>query len=473
MDDLPVRWATANLESCVDILDSQRIPVNSDERERRKGTTPYYGATGQVGWIDDFLFDEELLLIGEDGAPFFDKSKLISYVIKGKSWVNNHAHVLRAIHGLTTNVFLKHYLNQFDFTGYVNGTTRLKLTQGSLKAIPVKIPPSHEQRRIVAKLEKLLAKVDACKERLEKIPAILKRFRQSVLAAAFSGSLTSAFRKSIASCSQTEAPNYENENQQIPCPWRHTKLGDLISEGPKNGLYKPQSDYGSGVRIVRIDNFYDGKITAWGELKRLRVSEKELEDYGLQNDDLVINRVNSMQFLGKSGLVRGLDAPCVFESNMMRIRVKKELVLPEYLIAYLNSSTGLNELRKNAKHAVNQSSINQHDVQNAAVVLPPLEEQAIIIQKLNELFQLSEKIILRYQSANTQVAKLTQSILAKAFRGELAPQDPDDEPASELLKRIHAEREKKTAEGRKSGRIRTISKAKRGGRKSLRLSRSV
>ena len=81
MGDLPERWATANLEICVDILDSQRIPVNSDERVKRKGAIPYYGATGQVGWIDDFLFDEELLLIGEDGAPFFDKSKEIAYII--------------------------------------------------------------------------------------------------------------------------------------------------------------------------------------------------------------------------------------------------------------------------------------------------------------------------------------------------------------------------------------------------------
>lgn len=91
----PPSWREHALSECVDVLDSKRIPINSKERALRVGPIPYYGATGQVGWIDDYLFDEELVLLGEDGAPFLDKSKPIAYVIEGKSWVNNHAHVLR------------------------------------------------------------------------------------------------------------------------------------------------------------------------------------------------------------------------------------------------------------------------------------------------------------------------------------------------------------------------------------------
>ena len=106
-----MNWIYGNLEDCVDIFDSQRIPVNSKEREKRKGNVPYYGSTGQVGWIDDFLFDEELVLLGEDGAPFLDKTKTKAYIISGKSWVNNHVHVLRAIPLIIDNAFLCHYLN--------------------------------------------------------------------------------------------------------------------------------------------------------------------------------------------------------------------------------------------------------------------------------------------------------------------------------------------------------------------------
>jgi len=166
---LPKGWATCALRECVDVLDSQRIPVNSDERAKRQGDVPYFGATGQVGWINDFLFNEELVLIGEDGAPFFDKSKPIAYLIRGKSWVNNHAHVLRAKSDITSNLFLKWFLDGFDFNGHVNGTTRLKLTQGAMNEIPVLLPPLNEQRRIVAKLEELLARVEASQQRLAKI----------------------------------------------------------------------------------------------------------------------------------------------------------------------------------------------------------------------------------------------------------------------------------------------------------------
>ena len=97
---LPSGWAVDSLGTVVDILDSQRVPINSEERAKRLGKVPYYGATGQVGWIDDHLFDEELVLLGEDGAPFLESTKPKAYLIEGRSWVNNHAHVLRGKNGI-------------------------------------------------------------------------------------------------------------------------------------------------------------------------------------------------------------------------------------------------------------------------------------------------------------------------------------------------------------------------------------
>ncbi|MFH1322633.1 MAG: hypothetical protein ABIH80_02205 [Methanobacteriota archaeon] len=123
LPELPGGWVWTSLESCIEILDGQRVPINADEREKRiagKSTSelyPYYGATGQVGWIDDHLFDEELVLLGEDGAPFFEQTKNKAYIIKGKSWVNNHAHVLKAIADVILNQFLCNYLNVFDYNG--------------------------------------------------------------------------------------------------------------------------------------------------------------------------------------------------------------------------------------------------------------------------------------------------------------------------------------------------------------------
>src|SRR5207253_1621869 len=135
----------------------------------------------------------------------------------------------------------------------------------------------------------------------------------------------------------------------------------------QNGLYKPQSCYGSGTPIVRIDAFYDGRITNWAELKRLKISREEREQFALVEYDILINRVNSPKFLGKSALIKEMPEPSVYESNMMRLRLDRSRIEPNYAGLYLRSAQGLEELRKNAKHAVNQSSINQQDVKAASL----------------------------------------------------------------------------------------------------------
>lgn len=190
----------APLETIVDILDSKRIPLNSTEREQRisgkniEQLYPYYGATGQVGLIDGYLFDGEYVLLGEDGVPFLDPMRPKAYRVHGKFWVNNHAHVLKAINGLSDNRLVESYLNVFNYKRFVTGSTRLKLTQAAMRSISIPLPPLNEQKRIADKLDRILARVDACRERLDRIPVILKRFRQAVLAAATSGKLTEEWR---------------------------------------------------------------------------------------------------------------------------------------------------------------------------------------------------------------------------------------------------------------------------------------
>ena len=138
----------------VEILDHLRKPINADERSVRianaKKLYPYYGATGQTGVIDDYLIDGEYVLLGEDGAPFLDKHSEKAYLINGKAWVNNHAHILQS---KTNNKFLLYYLNWFNYKEYVSGTTRLKLNQGMLKKIPFPDIPSSLKEKIVCYIE--------------------------------------------------------------------------------------------------------------------------------------------------------------------------------------------------------------------------------------------------------------------------------------------------------------------------------
>ena len=149
--NLPSGWCVCRLEQIAKILDNYRKPINSNERSKRvegkaeEELFPYYGATGQVGYIDDFLINGKYLLLGEDGAPFLDKYAVKAYPINGKCWVNNHAHILEP---LCDFEYLMFYLNRMDYKNYVNGSTRLKLTQKDMRSIEILLPPISEQKRI-------------------------------------------------------------------------------------------------------------------------------------------------------------------------------------------------------------------------------------------------------------------------------------------------------------------------------------
>ena len=173
------------LENLVDILDNQRIPINATERLQRTGDVPYYGATGQVGTIDKSIFNETLLLLGEDGVPFFDSAKHKAYEISGPSWVNNHAHVLRAKPEVIVQRYLLHFLNIFNYTGFVNGATRLKLTQGDMKRIPVPVPDLDLQKKIVAKIDLVFEQIKDINFQISLKREFAKELRQSLLNSAF------------------------------------------------------------------------------------------------------------------------------------------------------------------------------------------------------------------------------------------------------------------------------------------------
>jgi len=161
---LPEGWAVCCLENVAKVLDNLRKPINSNERNSRIANKhenelfPYYGATGQVGFIDDYLVDGTFLLLGEDGAPFLDKYAIKSYPIKGKCWVNNHAHILEPQCDFD---YLMYYLNHVDYKDYVNGSTRLKLTQSDMRSIIILLPPLTEQKRISVKVKYLFRLLDS------------------------------------------------------------------------------------------------------------------------------------------------------------------------------------------------------------------------------------------------------------------------------------------------------------------------
>lgn len=178
------QWPEQTLAEACEILDHLRRPVNSTERAVRAGPVPYYGAGRQVGWIDDFLFNEELVLLAEDGGPFDSRC---AYMISGRSWVNNHAHVLRG--RSATNPWLMWMLRTTDLRPYVSGSTRSKLPQSKMRTIPIPVPPVDEQRRWIRHLEQLEHELTSVLGWQADTDSELKALMPAVLDRAFNGDL--------------------------------------------------------------------------------------------------------------------------------------------------------------------------------------------------------------------------------------------------------------------------------------------
>lgn len=325
--------------------------------------------------------------------------------------------------------FLFYYLRLEFLLGRFRGestqTTNIaNISSSVLGEYTFPLPPLSEQQRIVERIEELFAKLDEAKERLQEVADSFAVRKAAILHKAFTGELTKQWRR---------------ENGVSDESWEESNLGSFIACGPQNGLYKPKSSYGDGIRIIRIDAFYDGVIEQWDELKRLRLDENEIECYSLNLNDILINRVNSMQYLGKSALVRELKDICVFESNIMRLSVDESRIYPEFLSSFLNSQMGLNELRKNAKQAVNQASINQQDIKNVIINLPTLPEQHEIVRLIDDLVARERSAQQATEQALASIDLMKKSILARAFRGELGTNKASEASALELLRQVLAE----------------------------------
>lgn len=410
MKELPKGWEWATIGDVVDVLDSRRVPVNATERATRPGNVPYYGATGQVGWINVALFDEPLVLLGEDGAPFLDPTKPKAYLIKGPSWVNNHAHVLRPRAGLTTDRFLKHVLDQVDYRPHVNGTTRLKLTQKAMSAMPVPLAPRAEQDRIVAAIEEHLSRLNAAEAEVR-----------------------SAERR-IATLSEVSS-RQALESQ----PWPWTTLGEIAEI--KGGVTKDGKRQGDPsfveVPYLRVANVQRGHLDL-SEVSTIRVLPDKAESLRLEPGDVLLNEGGDRDKLGRGWVWEGQIDRCIHQNHVFRARLTDDFD-PYFVSAHANT-WGQGWFEEHGRQTTNLASINLGTLKQLPVPAPSRVEQEAIVGELKRSTEAQARLQASIENARKRAAALRRSILAAAFSGQLVPQDPDDEPASELLERIRAER---------------------------------
>jgi type I restriction enzyme S subunit len=175
--DIPEHWDFRKVKDICTNHDGKRVPISSPDRIF--GNYPYYGATGIVDYVDNYIFDGEYLLIGEDGAPFKDKTKNLSFIVKGRFWVNNHAHVL-SVHGIST-MFLSSFLNMKDYSDVIAGSTREKLNKADLQDIAVPYPPKEEQTLISISLEKFQKECFKLFSEIDHKITTLKEYRKTLI----------------------------------------------------------------------------------------------------------------------------------------------------------------------------------------------------------------------------------------------------------------------------------------------------
>lgn len=282
-----------------------------------------------------------------------------------------------------------------------------------LKEIPLPLAPLPEQERIVEKLDEVLAQVDTIKARLDGIPDLLKRFRQSVLASAVSGKLG-------------------NKQEVAPKLVELSKTGVEVKTGPfGSALHK--SDYiEGGISVINPMHINDGAIQPASQMSITKAKFDSLSAWHLKNGDVVVGRRGEM---GRAAVIRTVEEkPLLCGTGSMILRGNERL-LSDYLCYAIRSPLAVSYFN-NASVGSTMVNLNQKVIKSLEIYVPSIKEQKEIVRLVDQYFAFAETIEAQVKKAQAKVDNLTQSILAKAFRGELVPQDPNDESADKLLERI-------------------------------------
>jgi type I restriction enzyme S subunit len=371
-------------------LDNLRVPVNSTERSLRQGDVPYYGATGQVGTIDSAIFNETLLLLGEDGVPFFELGKHKAYEISGPSWVNNHAHVLRAKPDEVIQRYLLHFLNSFNYTGYVNGATRLKLTQGAMRRIPVPLPNLKVQELIVNTLDKAFTEIDSLVNNLQLKEDITNQLLQSMLRSAFT--------------------NIEYSEMKV------VKIGEVCNLMTGGTPSRSKSEF-----------FTNGTIK-WllsGDINKREIFDcpGRITSAAMRSSNTKILPLNSVMIaLNGQGKTRGtvamLRTEATCNQSLVSISPKdSNILIPEFI--FYNLKMRYLEIRRMTGDDGNdRRGLNMSIIRDIQIPLPSNDIQKKIVNKIVRVSSEVDKLNDQISIEKEQISSLRQSILCNAFKFE-------------------------------------------------------
>jgi type I restriction enzyme S subunit len=371
-------WNSYTVEQCCDILDSKRVPVNGEDREKRIGEIPYYGANGLQGYIDDFIFDESLILIAEDGGTFDEfATRPIAYRINGKSWVNNHAHVLRAKKEFDQDAVF-YSLEHKDIQSFIVGGTRSKLNQSALRAISFSLPASKPEQ---TKIAEILSTVDRAIEQTEALIAKQQRIK--------TGLMQDLLTRGIDEHGNLRSERtHEFKNSplgRIPVEWEVRSFGEIIQ---RNGGQLQTGPFGSqlhsyeyvseGVPVVMPQ---DIATTGISIANIARITEKKaasLSRHRMVPGDLVFARRGD---LSRCAVIRENQKEWLCGTGCLLMRLPREKLSPRWTAETYRFYTSQLQIDVNAVGST-MPNLNTGILMGLIVSLPSIEEQLRIEEQL-------------------------------------------------------------------------------------------
>lgn len=372
------------IEECCDILDNLRVPLNSDQRFEIQGEYPYYGANGVQGFISKYVFDDDLILIAEDGGNFEQfATKPIAYRVKGKCWVNNHAHVLKAKKEFSQD-FIFYSLEHKNILFFIAGGTRSKLTQGELRKITLK----HPEKKEADKIGEILSMADAAIAQTEALIAKYQRIKTGLM----QDLLTRGIDANGNIRSKATHRFVVKNGIEVPEEWEVVELGEYSFVTKLAGFeYTLHIDYSIGGEIIAIRglNLKHGEL----DLRDIQTIPKATSDYlkrsNLHKGDLVIS------YVGTVGEMAVIDEDNKYHlaPNVAKISVKRNRVNPWFLKEYLFSHAGKQEIA-NQTASTTQAALSMGNLRKLKIILPEKSEQDQIVAKLSGIqkFICDEKI---------------------------------------------------------------------------------
>ena len=469
--EIPDNWEWVRLGTIVQNFDNMRKPLSQVVRNKitKDRNYEYYGATGVIDYVDDYIYEGRYILVGEDGANLISKSKKNAFIAEGKFWVNNHAHVLQVISKFIKESYFVYQYNCLDLTEYITGSAQPKLNAKNLSSIKIPLPPLEEQERIVKKLDSMLGRINEAKELIAQAKETFENRRASILNLAFSGELTRKWRESnsiesskillenlnkekirlweeecekaleegkkkpskpkLLSVEEMLIPK-EEQPYKVPKSWEWIKMSTITSK-ITDGAHKTPTYIENGIPFISVKNIKNGNIN-FSDVKYISKEEHEVL-YKRCNPELGDILITKSGTIGRTAVVKTKKEFSLFVSVAL-IKNYKNIILSEYLCYGIDDYMNKINIDSDIKGGVIK---NYHliDMKEQKVALPPLEEQKEIVRILDNVLEKEDKIneILELEE---MIELLEKSILDKAFRGELGTGNLGDVPSLELLKNI-------------------------------------